>query len=265
MKIAGTIGYPHTRYGRGRSGRRRRRRNTPIAPTMCSSSDANMTYVNSCSYEPDSASTDDQTTSAMMAMCGVRKRSWMRAHAFRKTPSRAIAKSSRAPARIAASSHPNVDTMTVSATRVAPAGPTIAVAALADPQGPLQVAHRQRVEVCNVDDEVDEREQADTVDQRARQIALRLLHLAGDPRHAVPCVVRPQHGDHRHAERGKRMRDGWHDRRPLRRRPRREQRHHRQRGQARDLRDRQHHVGRISNANADVVDGAEKTMAATAT
>ena len=55
--------------------------------------------------------------------------SWTFAADGRNTPSRAIAKSSRAPARIAAASQPKVETTTVSATSRAPLTPTSAVAA----------------------------------------------------------------------------------------------------------------------------------------
>src|SRR3954453_20886860 len=74
MNTAGTTGYPHVRYGRGRSGMIWRSRNNATPAATLNRIDANITYVKSCSYVPDSASTADQMVSALIAMCGVRYR-----------------------------------------------------------------------------------------------------------------------------------------------------------------------------------------------
>src|SRR5262245_48281240 len=113
MNTSGTTGYPHVRYGRGSFGRVRRSTKSAQPAATLKRMDANITYVKSCSYVPDSARSADHAVSQTIARCGVRYRGCTRLAAGRNTPSDAMANSSREPARIAGTVLPNVETSTV--------------------------------------------------------------------------------------------------------------------------------------------------------
>ena len=64
----------------------------------------------------------------------------------------------------------------------------------------------QRIEINHVDADVDDADQQNPQQQRARQNALRILDFAGNPGDVNPSVIGPENGDQRDAEAGNHVR-----------------------------------------------------------